>query len=846
MSLESNGSDRVEAELEEDSQEEDKNDSSVEHDNQRVSDDNNVLDLNYEAIDNEITCNDPNDHNDADEHNDSQIGSVEDDRYSAMDIEDLRDEPDGDPDDPDDSNFIPDSDSEDEQDADCFNFNHPSLNNQLRYTGNRTVREELIIQLAISMRHEETYESLMDNFRAKNVSLGLKFFPSSIEELWTVLNKKEAGVTKYLYCGICSAFLGKKPKEGLVRCVVPTCTYSAPANKVPYFIALSVRKQLTYFLRTPGVAQLLRYKATREKHGQNTREDIYDGDKYKEMERDGNILSFKWNLSYVINTDGFKIGKSAKLEVWPLFLKLNELPPNLRQKHMFLAALYVGRKPPNMNTFLQPFVREANSLASEGIWWAPENDVEVRSLVVPTCFCADAKARCAMLNMASYQSEFGCTWCYVRGQSLVVMKFPLLPAMPLPQLRTDMDIRQAARNEQEAKGVIGPTELMNLNGLDLADGSAMDDLHPIYEGTVKHHTELLLKNVCLLPKEQVLRTIDVRLLSIKPPNCISRKPGSIRNRKSYKGSEWLNWLLYYGPVCMRGRMLQQGHLEHFQKLSYAVFLLSKDVIEENDIELADELIVSYVREFQDRHGTAEMFYNVHVLLHLVKTVRNWSNLWCYSTFCFESWNFRLLRKITSPNGVLLQIVMRYLMKLLVEIAAHHDPDLSEEVKHLLRDILSKKRRTVVRDVNGSHLLGAEQVRPPTAAEMAVLTREGIACARLSTFPKVIHNQIEYHKDGASKSEFSDNTNIFTWYDSFCTIKSIVDLQVDGGEHVCGMFVLEHIIAGSEGEAKHIARMQPNSSVFSFVRMSQVRSLALKMCADGEVFFVPVVNQHHID
>lgn len=48
---------------------------------------------------------------------------------------------------------------------------------------------------------------------------------------------------------------------------------------------------------------------------------------------------------------------------------IHEIPPELRSKHMILAGIWVHRHEPNMNTFLKPFVDEANSLARNGIQW---------------------------------------------------------------------------------------------------------------------------------------------------------------------------------------------------------------------------------------------------------------------------------------------------------------------------------------------------------------------------------------------------------------------------------------------------------------------------------------------
>ena len=56
--------------------------------------------------------------------------------------------------------------------------------------------------------------------------------------------------------------------------------------------------------------------------------DIYDGSEYKKRMR-GGFLS-KANVTLLCNTDGVQVFKSSKREVWPIWLAINELPPNLR------------------------------------------------------------------------------------------------------------------------------------------------------------------------------------------------------------------------------------------------------------------------------------------------------------------------------------------------------------------------------------------------------------------------------------------------------------------------------------------------------------------------------------
>ena len=58
--------------------------------------------------------------------------------------------------------------------------------------------------------------------------------------------------------------------------------------------------------------------------------DVIDGRQYiKLCEKDG-FLSMTTNLSAIFNTDGVALYKSSRTEVWPIYLAINEIPPDKR------------------------------------------------------------------------------------------------------------------------------------------------------------------------------------------------------------------------------------------------------------------------------------------------------------------------------------------------------------------------------------------------------------------------------------------------------------------------------------------------------------------------------------
>ena len=76
----------------------------------------------------------------------------------------------------------------------------------------------------------------------------------------------------------------------------------------------------------PKFVKGLKYRFERT-HLEGSYEDIYDGDIYI---RHASFLTHKFNLSFSLNFDGAPKFKSSGVQLWPIQLIINELPPFMR------------------------------------------------------------------------------------------------------------------------------------------------------------------------------------------------------------------------------------------------------------------------------------------------------------------------------------------------------------------------------------------------------------------------------------------------------------------------------------------------------------------------------------
>lgn len=132
-------------------------------------------------------------------------------------------------------------------------------------------------------------------------------------------------------------------------------------------------------------------------------------------------------------------------------------------------------------------------------------------------------------------------------------------------------------------------------------------------------------------------------MKIKVPKLITRNSRSIKDRNLWKASEWRNWLNWYSLICLKP-ILPSKYIKHLALLVMAINMCLQKSITLQMIECAQKLFVKFVQLFQKYFGKDQMTYNVHFLVHITDSIKNWGPLWTHNAFLFENEN-RLLLKL---------------------------------------------------------------------------------------------------------------------------------------------------------------------------------------------------------
>jgi len=423
-----------------------------------------------------------------------------------------------------------------------------------------------------------------------------------------------------------------------------------------------------------GIVQDIdKYKTDKvHRNGTEAITDITDGTAYKELlcAEDG-FLTMPFNLTGILNTDGVNLYSSSKVELWPVFLAINELSPKIRfsRENMLLIGIWQGKGKPPFKQFFASLGDELNSLYNGGVE-VNVNGKDILAKLAVVCGVFDLPAKASILNMTYFNGKEGCITCEDPGKRVKQGKgtshcYPFRNIdshYPGRNHDTVKEYMREATDKKRVKGFIGTSGLTNLETYDLVKGTVPDYMHGILLGITK---TLLCKwfsptqsgNPYFIGKH--LKTVSKRLNKIKPPPFIERLPRDLeKHYQHFKATELQAWLLFYSLPCLSD-ILPFAYLRHFAYLSEAIYIVLGDNITPTKLDRASMLLNKFYQEFEELYGPGSCGLNVHnACAHLIWYVKLWGPAWAWSCFPFEDANAMLLQSCHGTGNVMKQ-VMRY-------------------------------------------------------------------------------------------------------------------------------------------------------------------------------------------
>ena len=164
-------------------------------------------------------------------------------------------------------------------------------------------------------------------------------------------------IKKHYFCSQCNVKL--LPIKGVVnisksmQCEKCKKIITISSKSLNYFITVDIKYQLQLLLNRPDIQENMDI-FKKLPHNNDTIEDVTNCELYENIQKE-----FPDALTFNFNGDGAQLFNSANKSLWLLQLHINELTPNVRFKHIILAALLQTEKEPTadfMNLFMTTFV----------------------------------------------------------------------------------------------------------------------------------------------------------------------------------------------------------------------------------------------------------------------------------------------------------------------------------------------------------------------------------------------------------------------------------------------------------------------------------------------------------
>ncbi|XP_060556799.1 uncharacterized protein LOC132717364 isoform X2 [Ruditapes philippinarum] len=369
---------------------------------------------------------------------------------------------------------------------------------------------------------------------------------------------------KIHYCSVC-------------ECVTPNNGNSSECNsencrgRIKSFMIANVADLLCNMLKAPGIFEDILMTKQRIHQNENDTKitDIHSGKMYKVSER--NLPECESiHLTGTMNTDGVNLYSSSKVELWPVFMAINELSPELRfsRENLLVLGLWQGKGKPPFKQFLAYICQEINILTQNGIQMEMEEKLYVVYLRV-LCVTMDLPAKAAVLNMTLYNGREACILCEETGVTVAqgrghCRSYPYRTENELFPIRSHDSVIESMRNASaihRIKGFKGLSGLACLQEFDLVNGIVPDYMHAVLLGIVK-----TILNKWFSPTEsgkdhfigKELKRVSEKLLKIKPPYFIERLPRDLeKNYAHLKATELQTFLLYYSIPCLHVQNTQE-------------------------------------------------------------------------------------------------------------------------------------------------------------------------------------------------------------------------------------------------------------------------------------------------
>ena len=405
--------------------------------------------------------------------------------------------------------------------------------------------------------------------------------------------------------------------------------------------------------------------------------EVYDGQVWKEFLNVAGLpfLAGPYTFGLMMNIDWFQPYDHTVCSVGVIYLTVINLPRTIRYKleNMLIVGIIPGPKEPHdINPFLEPLVCELEQFWSGiklpvcTISGSAEEVVKCALL----CVCCDLPAARKTCGFLSYNARLGCSKCMKEFQGSIIQRNysgfdrSKWPPRTNSQHRKNVKKLKVCKTKTELaknESLFGCrySRLLDLPYFDPVRFLSIDPMHNLFLGTGKRILSLWI-DCNLLNKthfEEIQRFVD----SMVVPSDVGRIPSKINSGfAGFKADQFKTWITIYSIPALH-TILSNDHLECWRHFVLACRILCKHVLSNDDINLADALLLQFCKRVQRMYGENAITPNMHLHGHIKEVIQDYGpvqEFWCFS---FERYNGILGKQPTNNRAIEPQLLQQFLL-----------------------------------------------------------------------------------------------------------------------------------------------------------------------------------------
>lgn len=261
----------------------------------------------------------------------------------------------------------------------------------------------------------------------------------------------------------------------------------------------------------------------------------------------------------------------------------------------------------------------------------------------------------------NFNGSHGCTKCEVIGKFSHISNTTVFTNINA-KLRTN----ESFRSKNDPAHHKGETPLTDLPIDMISDFPVGDELHLLHLGLMRKFLNGWrgTRPKVLFGRRPKWSARDEREISSYLESCNDYKPTEIHRKirplselARWKGTELRTFLLYTSVTVLK-KFLPDKHYKHYLLFYCAVVILGSEFHCEKMIDIADEMIKTFLNLFKSIYGVEHFTSNLHNLVHLVDEVRIFGVLSKFNAYSFENKLQIVKRLVRSGNLPLNQIAKR--------------------------------------------------------------------------------------------------------------------------------------------------------------------------------------------